>query len=286
MKTFLIPFSSSSHSATIEVIFNIIKKDFHTVKTQWREKVRIDGKQFHYNRTCWIFFSFISHNMKKQQQLQVFHPSIHFFFFDFLDFFIARKTKEFPFRLSSLHVFDGRWKRCRNQHNVHFYIKKIFNDSSLLLCIDISDTYEEEEECYYILWHYHTDDKVELKIPFYSTQLASVTELNIKKVIAMTISLEKNTTARCEVGHKSENLCDSIEREFFLYFEPLMCRACCSTAWNKIWSILRGVVWGICEYARESFNKSHIKVWQPHDNLQSIPITTYNSKDCVWWALT
>ena len=110
-------------------------------------------------------------------------------FFDFLDFFIARKTKE-NFLSDRVHCMNlMRDERCR----IHIFIsKRYFNDSTSLLCIDISDTYEEEEECYYILWHYHTDDKVELKIPFYSTQLASVTELNIKKVIAMTISRKKH----------------------------------------------------------------------------------------------
>ena len=125
MKTFLIPFSSSSHSATIEVIFNIIKKtwrkDFHTVKTQWREKVRIDGKQFHYNRTCWIFFSFISHNMKKKQQLQVFHPlhSLHFLIFSI--FLLHEKQKKISLQIEFIAVYRvlvnlmNAKEGCKNQ---------------------------------------------------------------------------------------------------------------------------------------------------------------------------
>ena len=114
-------------------------------------------------------------------------------FFDFLDFFIARKTKEI-FHSDWVHCMSLMWDGRDAEINIMyiFISKRYFNDSTSLLCIDISDTYEEEEECYYILWHYHTDDKVELKIPFYSTQLASVTELNIKKVIAMTISRKKH----------------------------------------------------------------------------------------------
>lgn len=113
------------------------------------------------------------------------------------------KTKEnFPSDRVHCNIVQVSMKKKKKKEGAKiniiqiFISKRYFNDSTSLLFIDISDTYEEVEECFYILWHHHTDDKVELKIPFYSTQLASVTELNIKKVIAMTISRKHNGTMR------------------------------------------------------------------------------------------